>query len=252
MPHPPACAVGICIEQSDRSILPVRHRRHPFARRDCRKRSAAFHDAAACTTPSFRIHFSSYSSTAVTPYSFNIRLMSGHVMYPSATQEAAWLSSEASCCKSSIGASCLSMRTYSIKSMPLLSPSTMPSLYALSTSACVRGTLRGLILFGIATTIHPSAAVGAVRRGHIVFAAVEESGLAAYRTDGIAVLILIVRHIFECPSAVRLNYALSHPPPMHHRRNVNGRRVYYITAHIVHPASAAHTAVVVFPCLFAR
>ena len=101
------------------------------------------------------IHFSSYSSTAVTPYSFNIRLMSGHVMYPSATQEAAWLSSEASCCKSSIGASCLSMRTYSIKSMPLLSPSTMPSLYALSTSACVRGTLRGLIRFGIVVTVHP-------------------------------------------------------------------------------------------------
>lgn len=42
------------------------------------------------------------------------------------------------------------------------------------------------------------------------------------------------------------------PVAMHNRRNVGGGRVYYITAHIVHPASAAHTAVVVFPCLFAR
>lgn len=204
IPHPPACAGGICIEQSDRSILPVRHRRHPFARRDCRKRSAAFHDAASCTAPSFRIHFSFYSSTAVTPYSFNIWLMSGHVMYPSATQDAAWLSSEASCCKSSIGASCLSMRTYSIKSMPLLSPSTMPSLYALSTSACVRGTLRGLILFGIVVTVHSRAAVGAV----------------VPRMPGVKNAIAANRAVIHYAKSI---FLLLNPPTMPHRGNVGGR-----------------------------
>jgi hypothetical protein len=38
----------------------------------------------------------------------------------------------------------------------------------------------------------------------------------------------------------------------HHWLNVGGGRVYYFSAHIVHPASAAHTAVVVFSCPFAR
>ena len=52
--------------------------------------------------------------------------------------------------------------------------------------------------------------------------------------------------------------AITHLSPMgtvlapNHRRNVGGGRVYYITAHIVHPANVALTAVVVFPRLFAR
>lgn len=52
--------------------------------------------------------------------------------------------------------------------------------------------------------------------------------------------------------------AITHLSPMgtvlavHNRRNVGGRRVYYINAHSVHPASVAYKAVVVFPYLFAR
>ena len=52
--------------------------------------------------------------------------------------------------------------------------------------------------------------------------------------------------------------AITHLSPMgtvlavHHRRNIGGGRAYYLTAQIAYPATCAHKAVVVFPCLFAR
>ena len=144
------------------------------------------------------------------------RIRSGAETYPSRTLSLSASTSRQMRCSCSASMPSLSSKAVKKIASVTRQASAVAVSFARCTSACVAGLLRGLILFGIAITVHPRTAVGAkiafynrFSPASVVVADIEPAIAKFWFT------IIVCAHI--------LTATITLPVAMHHRDNVGDR-----------------------------